>query len=181
MNTLIKINNDNSVVVFAVKKGIDLEKEAEKVGGFIYKKEIPKSNFLKWDEEENIVVTNDELEQNYILKSKKTTIENFVYSKYTATKQSQDEKWVSNYTTKLKAQSVENLELQVVQMITSFYQGKTLAEALAPVTVEEQKPYFEKLVKVGIRTEWMENCIKEGNLAILENREPVYPEFPQIK
>jgi len=113
-------------------------------------------------------------------KLKAQAIETFVYSKYTAVKQSQDEKWVSNYTTKLKAQSVENLELQVVQMITSFYQGKTLAEALAPVTDEEQKPYFEKLVKVGIRTEWMENCIKEGNLAISENREPVYPEFPQI-
>ena len=66
----------------------------------------------------------------------------------------------------------------MVEMITSFFTGSTLEESLAGVTVQEQKPYFEKLVKVGIRTEWAENCIKEGMTAIDEEREPVYPEFP---
>jgi len=44
----------------------------------------------------------------------------------------------------------------------------------------EQKAYFEKLVKVGIRTEWAERCIIEGKKSIVEDREPVYPEFPEI-
>lgn len=103
----------------------------------------------------------------------------FIYEFYPSEKQQQDEKRVSSYTTKLKAQGVENLELKVVGMITSFYQGSNLEDILSSVE-DAQKPYFEKLVKVGIRTEWMEICINEGQTAIAEDREPNYPKFPTI-
>lgn len=126
-------------------------------------------------------ITDDETKEKMKLTDleKEEKLQEYIYTKYTKTKQQQDEKWVSSYTTKLKAQGVENLELKVVGMITSFYQGSNLEETLSSVE-EAQKPYFEKLVKVGIRTEWMENCIKEGTTAIEENREANYPVFPKI-
>ena len=120
-----------------------------------------------------------ELEAGFIIEAKGQAIENHIYKNYSQKKQTQDEKWVSSYTTKLKAGGVDNLEAQVVKMIGFFFTGKSLSECLESVTVQEQKPYFEKLVKVGIRTEWAERCIQEGTTAIAENREPDYLEFPK--
>ncbi|WP_108062715.1 hypothetical protein [Poseidonibacter lekithochrous] len=107
----------------------------------------------------------------------KLNMENHIYTYYSQRKQAQDEKWVSSYTTKLKAANFEKLELVVVEMTTSFYDGVSFEDILIGIPVE-QKMMVEKLVKVGIRTEWIENCIKEGELAITENREPNYPKFP---
>lgn len=121
-----------------------------------------------------------ELEAQAVLDEKSQAIENHIYTNYPQKKQAQDEKWVSSFTTKLKAQGVDNLEVQVVQMIGLFFSGKTLEESLAGVTEQQLKPLFEKLVKVGIRTEWAERCIVEGTTAIAENREPEYPEFPKF-
>lgn len=120
-----------------------------------------------------------EVMEETVKKQKVERMSMHVYAYYQRDKQQQDEKWVSSYTTKLKAQGVEDLELKVVGMITSFYQGSNLEEILSSVE-DEQKPYFEKLVKVGVRTEWMENCIKEGTSAIAEKREANYPVFPKI-
>lgn len=63
MSKLIKILEDNTVLVFSVKEGIDLEKEALKVEGIVYEKEIPKSNFLKW--ENDSVVEDIKRKQEY--------------------------------------------------------------------------------------------------------------------
>ena len=104
-------------------------------------------------------------------------LSDFIYSKYSQEKQNQDEKFVSAYTTKLKALDVEKLELKIVQMATSFFKGDSLTIILKDIP-DEQKKYFEKLVKAGVRMEWLENCIAEGNLAISEDREAVYSIFP---
>jgi hypothetical protein len=140
-----------------------------------------------WDENNEVQKPSDndiqnkvkELEAQAVLDEKSQAIENHIYANYPQKKQAQDEKWVSSYTTKLKAGGVENLEVKVVQMITSFFSGSTLEECLSGVN-KEQKPLFEKLVKVGIRTEWAELCIIEGKRAIAKNDEPNYPEFPKL-
>ena len=106
-------------------------------------------------------------------------IENYIYSLYPAKKQNQDEKWVSSYTTKLKASGVEDLELKIVNKAKAFFLGGTFEEMLEDVD-DTQKPYFKKLIKVAIRTEWAELCVMEGKKAIQEDREPNYPPFPNI-
>jgi nucleoside diphosphate kinase len=120
-----------------------------------------------------------ELEAQAIIDAKIKAIETYIYKYYPAKKQAQDEKWVSSYTTKLKAGGVVDLEVKAIAMITSFFSGKSLSEVLVDVS-EDEKPFFEKLVKVGVRTEWAELCVIEGKTAIAENREPVYAEFPKF-
>jgi len=104
-------------------------------------------------------------------------IEEHIYSFYSEKKQAQDAKWVDSYSTKLKAAGVIDLESKIVAMTKSFLDGATLDEVLADVD-ESQKIYFEKLVKVAIRTQWAEDCIREGISAINEGRKPEYPEYP---
>lgn len=109
-----------------------------------------------------------------VLKKEETKllkIQNHIYSKYPLEKQTQDEKWVSSYSTKLKALEVKDLELTIVRMAEDMYAGKTLEEVLQNVP-QEQKKMYEKLVKVAVRTQWMEDCIEEGRLAMEQNREP---------
>ena len=104
-------------------------------------------------------------------------IERIIYSKYPEKKQNQDEKWISSYNTKLKALGVENLETQIVSMVVSFFEGSSLENTLVDVPTS-LKPYFEKLVKVGVRIEWAERCIVEGLLSFKENRESKFPQYP---
>ena len=106
-------------------------------------------------------------------------IEEHIYSYYSEKKQAQDSKWVDSYSTKLKADGVTDLEAKVVTMTKAFFNGSTLDEILADVD-DTQKPYFKKLVKVAIRTQWAEDCINEGKKAIDEDREPVYTDFPSV-
>ena len=119
----------------------------------------------------------EDLERKEILSNKKKNIEKYIYSKYSEIKQQQDEKWLSNYSTKLKALNVENLESKIVSKVTAFYDGKTLEETISDVP-EEQKKYFEKLVKVGVRAEWLELSIEEGKKAIEEKRDFSFRDFP---
>jgi len=107
-------------------------------------------------------------------------IENYIYSIYPAIKQSQDNGWVQNFTTKLNAGGVTSLDKQIVEFAISFLKdGKKLSEILVDV-VDAIKPMYEKLVKVAVKNEWAYLVILEGKKAIAENREPVYPEFPKF-
>jgi len=120
-----------------------------------------------------------ELEAEALINAKYAGIEKHIYSFYSEKKQSQDTKWADSYTTKLKASGVEDLELKIVNKAKAFFLGGTLEEMLEDVA-DEQKPYFKKLIKVAIRTEWAELCVMEGKKAIQEDREPNYPPFPNI-
>lgn len=113
----------------------------------------------------------------YIEKELEKELENYIYSNYPNKKQQQDEKWVSNYSAKLKALNVENLESKIVSKVKAFFDGKTLEETISDVP-EEQKKYFEKLVKVGVRAEWLELSIEEGKKAIEEKRDFSFRDFP---
>lgn len=134
---------------------------------------------IKQPTEEQIQEKVKELEAQALIDTKYDAIETHIYSFYPQKKQSQDEKYVSSYTTKLKAQGVVDLEVQVVAMVVAFFGGTSLNEVLVGVP-NEQKYLFEKLVKVGVRTEWAELCVIEGKSSITEKREPVYAEFPEL-
>jgi len=112
-----------------------------------------------------------------ILEEKYQAIEDFIYSEYTQTKQAQDAGWVANFTTKLVAGGVENLDEQIVNFTFLFYEGKTLEEILININ-DAVKPMYEKLVKVAVKNEWAYNCIQAGKKAITDNTEAVYPAFP---
>ena len=122
----------------------------------------------------------DKFKIEYTKQELNEKISGYIYAYYSQKKQAQDEKWVSAYTTKLKAKGIKDLEKQIVVITGRFFDGESLKDILKDVP-DEQKKYFEKLVKVAIRTEWAERCIIEGKLAIKENREPVYPDFPKIE
>lgn len=136
---------------------------------------------LKWIANGGVVeayATANEIKASELLQAQKA-IETHIYTHYTPTKQAQDEKWLSSYSTKLKALGVENLELEGVLMVTKYFGGMTLAEILVDIPTD-RKHYYEKLIKVGIRTEWAELCIIEGLKAIADSREPNYRPYPEL-
>jgi hypothetical protein len=120
-----------------------------------------------------------ELEAKAEIEAKGQAIENHIYSYYPQKKQAQDNGWVSNFTTKLVASGVTDLDKQVVGFTTSFLKGSSLDEVLSGVE-DETKPMYKKLVKVAVKNEWAYLVIQEGKKAIAENREPVYAEFPKF-
>ena len=130
----------------------------------------------------NIVKTGD---GNYICKliSETTTvtmdISTYIYMFYSQSKQSSDLADKLYFENILKAKGVKTLEKTIVTKITAFNDGKTFDEILVGV-VDENKEAMAQLLKVGIRVSWVQACKSELKTAIAENREPVYPEFPEI-
>jgi len=135
------------------------------------------AQFDKWEVDKWVEDTKTKIKAE--AEEKVQAIEDYVYSKYPLTKQTQDDKWEANFSTKLKATGVTELEKKIVEMVTSFFSGKTLAEIVSGLD-DAVKPLYEKLVKIGVRNEWAYLCIQEGTNAIAEQREAVYPEFPNF-
>ncbi len=65
---IIKINKDNSVSVVYLAKDADAKKEAKRIGGMVYKKDIPSSDFLKF--EQGKVVIDKQAQNKSALKAK---------------------------------------------------------------------------------------------------------------
>lgn len=120
-----------------------------------------------------------EIKAQHIVELKSQAIEDHIYESYPERVQAQDNGWVTNFTAKLKAGGVNDIESQVVGLATLFLQGKKLKDILKNIDAKV-KPMYEKLVKVAIKNEWSFLIIQEGKKAIAENREPVYPEFPKF-
>ena len=126
-------------------------------------------------------------------------IENTIYGEYSKDKQSQDEKWTSSFTTKLKAAGIQNLEELVVDAVRSYLPdnpvdrlaadiiatfdsniiGKVQGESEAEKTSYATK-MVEKLIKIAVRTEWAEQCIIIGKAALASNSKPEFPTFPEL-
>ena len=112
-----------------------------------------------------------------VLKGKQAS--DLIYSKYPQSKQSSDLADKLYFENALKAKGVKTLEKTIVTKITAFNDGKTFDEILDGVA-DENKEAMAQLLKVGIRVSWVQACKSELKTAIAENREPVYPEFPEI-
>lgn len=134
------------------------------------------------DEDDNLIYPNEDSFEFIMNESQE--IEDFIYSKYSHKKQSQDEKWLTSYTAKLKARLkgfkvIENLEEDIVARVVRFLSGEKLDVIVSDIKNERQKKYVLKLVKIGIRTQWAEDCIDIATEAILESKEAVFPPFPK--
>ena len=132
---------------------------------------------VKIPSEEQIEAKIKELEIQALKDAKSKAIENHIYKNYPRDTQAQDNGWVTNFTTKLNASVVVDLDKQIVNFTTLFLKGKKLDKILLHID-DQIKPMYEKLVKVAIKNEWTFVVIQEGKKAISENREPVYAEFP---
>ncbi len=105
-------------------------------------------------------------------------IETHIYSKYSQKAQAQDQVWTDNFHTKLVVMGM-GVEAKVVGGVKAFMGGVTIAEYLKDENVETM-PLLEKLIRIGVRSEWVYQCILEGKKAIAEDREPVYAEYPNV-
>lgn len=120
-----------------------------------------------------------ELEIQSLIDEKSQAIEDHIYKNYSKDKQAQDTSWIANFKTKLVASGVNDIDIQIVSFTSSFLQGKKLSEILTKID-KQVKPMYEKLVKIAVKSEWTLSCVQEGKLAIAQNREPVYAEFPKF-
>ena len=125
---------------------------------------------------DNIVIDYDRTVKLWI-EDKYKEIENFIYSKYQQAKQASDQADKEYYTTLLKAKGIDNLEAVVVAKVQDFFNDVPL-ENLVDDVVDEDKEAYIQLIKVGIRVTWVQMCKQELKLAITENREPKFPEYP---
>ena len=108
---------------------------------------------------------------------KQKQITDYIYKYYPQEKQASDQADKEYYLTLLKAKGIENLETDIVAMVQNLFKGKSLDEVVADVA---DKDAYLQLIKAGIRVTWVQMCKRELKLAITENREPVYPEFPKF-
>lgn len=125
-------------------------------------------------------LSSDDIEIKPNFSFSKKELEEFIYRSYGKEQQSQDLMWTNYHRTNLVAQGVADVEAQVVGFVLDVEGGKKLSTALKNVNAD-QKPAFEKLVKIGLRTAWAKKCIDEGLSAMAEGREPNYPPFPSFE
>jgi len=124
---------------------------------------------------ENIVIDYKRTVEQW-LKDKYKGIEDFIYSRYPQGKQNSDLADKIYYETILKVDGIENLEADIATRVRNFFAGSSFDKVVEDVN-EENKHAYSQLVKVGIRTTWVQLCKKELKTAIAENREPKYPEY----
>lgn len=126
---------------------------------------------MELDEQSSIIVSNHKNTMQ---------IENHIYKYYPQKKQSQDEKWFTLYSSKLKALSIQDVDTKIIQMTDAIFENKQLQDLLEDIP-DEQKPYFQKLVKVSSRIQWAELCISEFQSAFAQNKQALLPDFPEFE
>lgn len=128
---------------------------------------------------ENVEIELPKVTAEDLIAEKGRNLERYIYSKYTQKNQAQDQVWTDNFRTKLVAMGVTGIEVKVINGVKAFMNGTPIAEYLKDEQAETI-PLLTKLIEIAIRSEWAFMCIQEGKLAIAENREPVYAEFPKV-
>ena len=159
---------------------------------------------IKWQDEnikqpdEQLLAEQTEIELAELKKAQALEkLSAYIYQYYPAEKQAHDDKWASNYSAKLKAAGVKDLEALVQQTINQApikpieEQIQAVVNRLAKKTLNkiptingDPKAYanqmLSKLVKIAMRNDWVERCVAEAEVAIKEGREAKLPEFVQI-
>jgi len=133
--------------------------------------------FYKLNTKGKIVIDKERTEQKWV-EDKYEELKNYIYTFYPPVKQQSDVSDKVYFETLLKAKNYKNIELQLVNAVTEFLQGKTFDEILTENKVADvDKGPILQLLKLSIRTTWVINCKKELKQAISEKREPKYPKF----
>ena len=108
---------------------------------------------------------------------KQKQITDYIYQYYPPVKQQSDTADKVYYETLLKSKGTTNLEADIVNRTTEFYNGKSLEEVIADVD-DGNKVAYEQLIKVAIRTKFVQDCKAELKQALSEDREPNFPKYP---
>ena len=119
---------------------------------------------------------------------KKEAIGKHIYRYYSEKKQGQDRGYQAYSQTAIVGITAQTDNPITLDSLTVEVMGAVLqifAEVLTLSDFVESKPenlqeHYEKLVKIGMRLKWTKLCIDEGKLAIAENREPNYPNYPKF-
>ena len=159
-----------SILKEVFKNGVLIGYDIDDNTDFIKIDDSDKINGFRNNKDNIFISLKEQMQNNLIL---------FIYSKYPQPKQSSDLADKLYFENALKAKGVKTLEKTIVTKITAFNDGKTFDEILDGVA-DENKEAMAQLLKVGIRISWVQACKSELKTAIAENREPVYPEFPEI-
>jgi len=106
--------------------------------------------------------------------------ESYIYQRYPQTKQNSDLADKLYYENTLKASGFENLEGVVVSKIKEFFSNGVSFDELLSDVEQTQKEAVGQLLKVAIRVTWVQKCKEELRNALVEDREPNYPEFPKF-
>ena len=127
--------------------------------------------------QEQIEAKIKELEEQEKFQAKYNSCKNYIYKYYPQEKQASDIADKVYYETLLRAKGINNLEQDIVNRTTRFYNGETIEEIIADVD-DEDKVAYEQLLKVAIRTKFVQDCKLELKKAIDENKEIEYPKYP---
>ena len=169
----LSYQTDNTIEV-----GADVDVGDVYVNGKVYKLNFPvDENTFKDLKPEEVKAKIKELEEQEKLKAIYDSCRNYIYQYYPIDKQASDQADKEYYTTLLKAKGIDNLEAVVVAKVQDFFNDVPL-ENLVDDVVDEDKEAYIQLIKVGIRVTWVQMCKQELKLAITENREPKFPEYP---
>ena len=123
-------------------------------------------------------------------------VEDSIYNIYSASRQSQDDKWLNSFKTKTLAYVEEyrdkggmdenilrfsRIELEIVKLARD-YMGTAREErgdVLKDVPNDLRK-WIAKLLKIAIRTEWLEKTHDAAILSLKFGMEPKYSKFPDV-
>jgi len=92
-------------------------------------------------------------------------LEKFIYSQYSREKQTQDN---TNFLYNSFLTDTENLKVDVIKYLKTKQFPENIQDA------------YLKCLKIAIKSHWVRNCVAECKLALKENRESKYPDFPEF-
>lgn len=119
-------------------------------------------------------------------------LESYIYSYYSRDKQGQDAQNEIAFRTQLEGLGVSDLSQRLMRQFGEMLGGKSLGDAandliaglpeinpeIMPKAAIERS--IIKLLKIGVRFNWKEKCVAEGQAAFAEGRNPVWPELPSF-
>ena len=126
---------------------------------------------------EDTGLSKEEIKIVYSIDELNKIITDYIFKYYPPVKQQSDIADKVYYETLLRAKGINNLEQDIVNRTTRFYNGETIEEVIADVD-DEDKVAYEQLLKVAIRTKFVQDCKLELKKAIDENKEIEYPKYP---
>lgn len=174
--------------------------------GYMKVESLPPSQFecYKWDDTNKQIVLDEECEvqhlKEYLLQQLHEYVTDYIYSYYPIEKQSADNQQKDYYGTALllikknKGQTLtlDQLYVEVADNVNKLRSGQSTLQDLLASYPEDERYYWEQLVKAGLRKAWVVSCTYVFNsfkqkiesattldeLRKLQANFPQLPEFP---
>jgi len=146
----------------------------------MYTVKIPSSKYDVWDEEAQ--------EWVFSIEKKSSFIGKHIYYYYTRDKQSQDRGYqayaqaviVGVASQMATPVTLDALTIEIMGAVLQIHDGNLTLADYVGTKADELQEHYAKLVKIGSRLRWAKMCADEGKLALVEEREPKYAEYPKL-